>query len=55
MGKMNNGLTGGFSGKVGTLVGLNAKGQNIIRNAYLIKNNKKITLHRLLSHILHYI
>jgi len=31
MGKMNNGLTGGFSGKVGTLVGANVNGQNIIR------------------------
>jgi len=32
MGKMNNGLTGGFSGKVGTLVGSNVNGQSIIRN-----------------------
>ncbi|MGG5578620.1 DUF6266 family protein [Myroides sp. C15-4] len=33
MGKMKNGLTGGFSGKVGTLVGSSVKGQNILRNA----------------------
>jgi len=32
MGKMNNGLTGGFRGKGGTLVGSNVKRQNIIRN-----------------------
>ena len=42
MGKMNNGLTGGFSGKVGTLVGSNVKGQSIIRNAPK-KSSKKPT------------
>ena len=42
MGKMNNGLTGGFSGKVGTLVGANVNGQNIIRNAPK-KSSKKPT------------
>lgn len=42
MGKMKHGLTGGFSGKVGTLVGSNLRGQNIIRNAPK-KSSKKPT------------
>ncbi|WP_158964087.1 DUF6266 family protein [Myroides fluvii] len=33
MGKMDNGLTGGFRGKLGTLVGAKMNGQYIVRNA----------------------
>jgi len=33
MGKMDNGLTGGFRGKIGTLVGAKMNGQYIVRNA----------------------
>ncbi|MDM1044451.1 hypothetical protein HX004_13850 [Myroides sp. 1354] len=33
MGKMDNGLTGGFRGKLGTVVGAKMNGQYIVRNA----------------------